>query len=95
MAALQRSTTFFMDESTAPDLDPIARKTKTRYFWALARDDRPWDGTAPPSVIFTYAPGRDGQHAERIRHAFGRILQVDGYAEYHHIIALDRMGPKI
>lgn len=36
-------------------LDPGSRKTKTGYFWALARDDRPWGGGAPPGVAFTYA----------------------------------------
>lgn len=47
-----------MDETRAPVLDPGSRKTKTGYFWALARDDRPWNGSAPPGVAFTYAPGR-------------------------------------
>lgn len=56
MADLKRSTKLFMDETRAPVLDPGAKKTKTGYFWALARDDRPWGGTAPPSVVFTYAP---------------------------------------
>jgi len=37
-----------MDETRAPVLDPGSRKTKTGYFWALARDDRPWGGGAPP-----------------------------------------------
>jgi hypothetical protein len=53
-----------MDETRAPVLDPGSRKTKSGYFWALARDDRPWGGGAPPGVAFTYAPGRGGQHAE-------------------------------
>jgi transposase len=80
MADLKRSTKLFMDETPAPVLDPGARKTRTVYFWALARDDRPWGGTAPPGVAFTYAPGRGGQHAERILQGFEGILQVDGYA---------------
>lgn len=62
----KRSTKLFMDETRAPVLDPGSRKTKTGYFWALARDDRPWDGGAPPGGAFIYAPGRGGQHAERI-----------------------------
>src|SRR5690606_1937349 len=40
---LKRSTKLFMDETRAPVLDPGARKTKTGYFWALARDDLPWN----------------------------------------------------
>jgi hypothetical protein len=95
MADLKRSTKLFMDETRAPVLDPGARKTKTGYFWALARDDRPWGGTSPPGVVFTYAPGRGGQHAERVLQGFGGILQVDGYAGYNRLIAADRIGPDI
>lgn len=92
---LKRSTKLFMDETRAPVLDPGARKTKTGYFWALARDDRAWGGTEPPGVAFTYAPGRGGQHADRILHDFAGILQVDGYAGYNRLIAPDRTGPSI
>lgn len=95
MADLKRSTKLFMDETRAPVLDPGSKKTKTGYFWALARDDRPWGGTTPPGVAFTYAPGRGGQHAERILQGFGGILQVDGYAGYNRLIAPDRVGPGI
>ncbi|NKL36143.1 IS66 family transposase [Rhizobium sophorae] len=95
IADLKRSTKLFMDETRAPVLDPGSRKTKTGYFWALARDDRPWGGGAPPGVAFTYAPGRGGQHAERILQGFKGVLQVDGYAGYNRLIAPDRAGPDI
>ena len=95
MADLKRSTKLFMDETHAPVLDPGSRKTKTGYFWALARDDRPWNGSAPPGVAFTYAPGRGGIHAERILQGFSGILQVDGYAGYNRLIAPERIGPDI
>lgn len=67
-------------------LDPGKRKTKTGYFWALARDDRPWGGTATPGVAFTYAPGRSGQFADDILKGFSGILQVDGYAGYNRLL---------
>lgn len=92
---LKRSTKLFMDETRAPVLDPGARKTKTGYFWALVRDDRPWNGGAPPGVAFTYAPGRGGLHAEQILQGFSGVLQVDGYAGYNRLIAPDRVGPNI
>ena len=95
IADLKRSTKLFMDETRAPVLDPGSRKTKTGYFWALARDDRPWGGDAPPGVAFTYAPGRGGLHAERILQGFSGILQVDGYAGYNRLIAPERIGPDI
>ena len=31
-----------VDETRAPVLDPGRGRTKTGYFWAISRDDRPW-----------------------------------------------------
>src|SRR6516162_9114974 len=50
------STKLFVDETTAPVLDPGRGRTKKGYFWVLARDDRPWCGRAPPAVVYSYAP---------------------------------------
>ena len=86
LANLKRSTKLFMDETTAPVLDRGRRKTKTGYFWALARDDRPWGGEDPPVAAFTYAPGRSGQYAETILKGFSGTLQVDGYAGYNRLL---------
>ncbi len=86
IADLRRSTKLFMDETRAPVLDPGKGRTKSGYFWALARDDRPWNGDDPPGVAFTYAPGRSGQHADDILSDFGGILQVDGYAGYNRLL---------
>ena len=44
-------------------------------------------------MAFTYAPGRGGQHTERILRGFGGFLQGDGYAGYNRLIAPDRIGP--
>ena len=67
-------------------LDPGRGKVKKGYFWALARDDRPWGGDDPPGVAFTYAPGRSGKHAVDILKNFGGILQVDGYTGYNRVL---------
>jgi hypothetical protein len=74
-----------MDETPVPVLDPGRGKTKKGYFWALARDDRAWNGSEPPGVTFTYAPGRSGKHAVDILQGFEGILQVDGYAGYNRV----------
>jgi transposase len=84
-ANIKQSTKLFMDETTAPVLDPGRGKTKTGYLWALARDDRPWGGSAPPCVVFTYAPSRAGKHAVEILQGFEGILQVDGYTGYNSV----------
>ena len=102
---LKRSTKLFMDETTAPVLDPGKGKTKTGYLWALARDDRRWGGSDPPGVIYFYAPasqrlqanacrptGRGGGHAETFLDGFDGILQIDGYAGYNRLTKPSRKG---
>ena len=89
---LKRSTKLFMDETTAPVLDPGKGKTKTGYLWALARDDRRWGGSDPPGVVYFYAPGRGGGHAETFLDGFDGILQVDGYAGYNRLTRSSRKG---
>jgi len=37
-------------------------------------------------VAFTYAPGRSGQHADKILSGFSGTLQVDGYAGYNRLL---------
>jgi len=60
---LKTSTKPFMDETTAPILEPGREKTKTGYLWALERDDRNRDGDGPPGEAKT-------------RRSFSRALTV-------------------
>ncbi|QNT69408.1 IS66 family transposase [Defluviicoccus vanus] len=76
------SAKLFVDETPAPVLDPGRGRTKTGWFWAIARDDRPWGGADPPAVVFTYAPGRGHAHAATLLKDFRGILQTDAYAAY-------------
>lgn len=81
----------FMDETTAPVLDPGRGQVKKGFFWAITRDDRGHGGSDPPIVLFRYAPGRGGIHAERFLDGFkGQFLQVDGYEGYDRLTRLDR-----
>ena len=81
-----------MDETTAPVLDPGRGRTKTGYLWAVMRDDRPWGGADPPGVVFHYAPGRGGEHADRMLAGFDGVLQVDGYGGYNRLADARREG---
>jgi transposase len=83
------STRIFADETVVPVLDPGRGKTKQGYFWAMARDDRPWanehaseGGDLPPAVVYSYAPGRGHIHANALLGGYRGILQCDGYAAY-------------
>jgi transposase len=74
-----------VDETVAPVLDPGRGRTKKGYFWAIARDDRPWSGTDPPAVAYSYAPGRGAVHALKLLDRYRGIVQCDGYAAYKSI----------
>ena len=51
MLLLKGSTRLYVDETTAPVLDPGRGKTKTGYFWAVLRDDRGWNGPSRKSEL--------------------------------------------
>lgn len=91
---LTGSTRLYVDETTAPVLDPGRGKTKTGYFWAVLRDDRGWSGPSPPGVVFHYRPGRSGKYAAEILDGFNGTIQVDAYGGYTSLGTSKRMGGK-
>ena len=75
---------------------PVGRgRTKKGYFWAIARDDRPWGGTDPPAIAYTYAPGRGAVHALKLLDTYHGIVQCDGYAAYKNIANAAYLGEAI
>ena len=81
----------FMDETTAPVLDPGRGRVKKGFFWAIASDDRGHGGADPPIVVFRYASGRGGVYAEQFLKGYrGRYLQCDGYDGYDRLTRLER-----
>jgi len=80
--SLLASSKLCVDETPAPVLDPGRGKTKTGYFWALSRDDRPWAGPDPPGVLYSYAPGRGAVHGLKLLENYRGIIHCDGYEAY-------------
>lgn len=89
---LAGSTRLYVDETTAPVLDPGKGRTKTGYLWAVLRDDRGWNGPAPPGVVFHYRPRRKGEYAAEILKGFNGTIQVDAYGAYTHLATPKRPG---
>jgi transposase len=79
---LLHSSKICVDETPAPVLDPGKGRTKTGYFWAISRDDRPWQGPEPPGVVYSYAPGRGAVHGLKLLEGFKGVVHCDGYAAY-------------
>ena len=90
---LLTSARLFADETVVPVLDPGRGRTKQGYFWAIARDDRPWGGSDPPAVVYTYAPGRGHDHGRALLGGYRGILQCDGYAAYKKLADPAAGGP--
>jgi transposase len=79
-----------VDETVVPVLDPGRGRTKQGYFWAVARDDRPWCGPDPPAVVYSYAPGRGAVHGLKLLDDYCGVVQCDGYAAYKTIAKAER-----
>lgn len=82
LAEILGSPVIFGDETTVPVLEPGLGRTKTGYFWAYARDERPWQGPRPPGVAYIYEENRRHHHAADHLARFTGILHCDGYAAY-------------
>jgi transposase len=80
------STRIFADDTTLPVLDPGRGRTKTGRLWGYAIDDRPWNGSTPPAVVYLYAEDRKGEHPAAHLAEFQGMLQVDGYAGFKSLL---------
>src|SRR5919205_589441 len=78
------STRIFADDTRLPVLDPGRGRTKTGCLWGYAIDDRPWQGSTPPAVVYLYAEDRKGEHPAAHLAGFTGVLQVDGSARLAH-----------
>jgi len=100
LVLLKQSGKLFCDETRVPVLDPGRGRTKTGYLWAVARDDRAWNGapeqaSGPPGVVYVYAPGRSGEYARAALDGFAGVLQVDGYAGYNALNDDPKAAPPV
>jgi transposase len=71
------------DDTTVPVL--AKGKTDTGHIWTYVRDDRPFDGGAPPAAVFYYSRDRAAAHPERHLASYSGILQADAYGGYNRL----------
>jgi transposase len=76
------------DDTTVPIM--AKGKTITGRLWDYVRDDRPFGGSDPPSVVFYYSPDRRGDRPRGHLAAWSGILQADAYAGFTELYAADR-----
>jgi transposase len=84
----------FCDETRMPVRREDKKTVHIGQFWAHATDDRPWNGPAPPAVVYVYAEGRAHKEIRGQLAAFQGLVQVDGYAGYNGLTSKGRKpGP--
>jgi len=54
-------------------------KCTTGRIWTYVRDDRPFNGHAPPAAVYYASSDRRGEHPQKHLAAFAGILQADCY----------------
>ena len=82
------------DDTPVPVLAPGKGKTRTGRLWVYVRDDRPWQGGAPPAAMFFYSPDRKGEHPRQHLATFSGFLQADAYTGFDQLYAPNRQpGP--
>ena len=68
------------DDTTVPVL--ARGGTDIARLWTYVRDDRPFNGPAPPGAVFHYSHDRGGEHPQGHLAGYTGILQADAYGGY-------------
>jgi len=80
------------DDTTVPLL--ARGGTKTARLWTYVRDDRPFNGGAPPAALFKFSRDRQMIHPNKHLAGWQGILQADAYSGYNDLYLADRSpGP--
>lgn len=75
----------FADDTPAKMLAPSRGKTATARLRAYGRDERPWNGDAPPASWYCFSPDRKGQHPKDHLSGYRGWMHADGYAGFENI----------
>lgn len=76
----------FADEMTLPTRVPGSGKTMTAWFWAYARNDRPFIGSGPLMVAYRFEDSRGGRCVARHLSGFNGIFQVGWHGAYTSMV---------
>ena len=76
------------DDTTIPLL--ARGGTKTARLWTYVRDDKPFNGGAPPAALFHFSRDREMIHPNKHLAGWQGVLQSDVYAGYNGLYDPDR-----
>ena len=80
------------DDTTVPLL--ARGGAKKARFWTYVRDDRSWNGGAPPAAFFRFSRDRAATNPNQHLAGWQGVLQADAYGGYNDLYRTDRdAGP--
>lgn len=80
---VRQGQALFADDTPVKLLAPGNKRTKTARIWAYVRDERPWDGQAPPGAWYQFTIDRKGEHPVRHLSEYKGWVHADGYAGFN------------
>ena len=76
------------DDTTVPLL--ARGGAKKARLWTYVRDDRPWNGGAPPAAVFHFSRDRAATNPNQHLAGWQGVLEADAYGGYNDLYRADR-----
>jgi len=87
---VRKGQALFADDTPVKLLAPGNKRTKTARVWAYVRDERPWNGQAPPGAWYQFTIDRKGEHPVRHLSDYKGWVHADGYAGFNGVFGEDK-----
>ena len=87
---VRRGPALFADDTPVKMLSPGNKRTRTARAWAYVRDERPWNGPAPPCAWYQFTIDRKGDHPAGHLSGYTGWVHADGYAGFNGVFGLDK-----
>ena len=81
----------FADDTPVGMLAPGTGRTQTARLWTYGRDERPWNGEAPPAAWYRFSADRKGQHPKDHLAGYSGWMHADGYAGFEDLYRSGRI----
>lgn len=80
----------FADDTPVKLLSPGHKRTRTARVWTYVRDERPWNGQAPPGAWYQFTVDRKGKHPVNHLSDYKGWVHADGYAGFNGVFGEDK-----
>lgn len=87
---VRQGPALFADDTPVKMLSPGNKRTKTARAWAYVRDERPWNGPAPPCAWYQFTPDRKGHHPVSHLSGYKGWVHADGYTGFNGVFGPDK-----